>query len=210
MTRKTAAVPAGPAPLRADARRNRERVIEVAKEVFAEEGLAVPIDVIAKRAEVGVGTIYRHFPTKEMLFAAVVQDRVGRLAEHARSLHDDADPGAAFFRLLDRMVEDGAHKKDLVDALTSAGLDVRAAIGAPGTAMRRAFASLLRRAQETGAVRGDVQPEEIFALLSACFEAASRTRAAPARMFAVVRDGLRAPAKGRAHPARPTSRTRVP
>ena len=73
-------------PLRADARRNRAKVLEAAEEVFASEGLAVPIDEVARRAGVGVGTVYRHFPTKEALFEAIVVARLEALVERAEEL----------------------------------------------------------------------------------------------------------------------------
>ncbi|MFC7761813.1 TetR/AcrR family transcriptional regulator [Catellatospora bangladeshensis] len=73
-------------PLRADARRNRAKVLQVAYEVFAAEGLGVPIDEIARRAGVGAGTVYRHFPTKEALYRAIVVDRVEHLVATAREL----------------------------------------------------------------------------------------------------------------------------
>src|ERR1700689_486109 len=71
-------------PLRSDAERNRQRLLEAAQQVFAEEGLAVPIDAIAQRAGLGVGTLYRHFPTKEALFEAIVVGRMERLGEGGR------------------------------------------------------------------------------------------------------------------------------
>src|ERR1700753_10085 len=79
--------------LRADAARNRARVLEVAYETFAAEGLAVPIDEIARRAGVGAGTVYRHFPPKEALFAAVIDDRIHAMVENGRSLLDTVGPG---------------------------------------------------------------------------------------------------------------------
>ena len=85
--------------LRADARRNRARILEVAREVFASEGLAVPIDTVATRAGIGVGTVYRHFPTKEALFAAIVSDRVQALADEARAARRRGRPGRGVLRL---------------------------------------------------------------------------------------------------------------
>ena len=73
-------------PLRADAARNRARVLEIAYETFAAEGLGVPIDEIARRAGVGAGTVYRHFPTKEDLYRAVVEDRIRRITDDGRVL----------------------------------------------------------------------------------------------------------------------------
>src|SRR5580658_9490937 len=84
-------------PQRADAQRNRARVLEAAEVVFAAEGLNVPVDVIAEKAGVGVGTLYRHFPTKEKLFEAIIVERISGLAVEARCRLTAEDPGAAFF-----------------------------------------------------------------------------------------------------------------
>src|SRR5690242_21671372 len=86
--------------LRADAARNGARVLEVAYETFAAEGVGVPIDEIARRAGVGAGTVYRHFPTKEALFQAVFEDRVRRVVEDARALITDAGPGKALYEFM--------------------------------------------------------------------------------------------------------------
>src|SRR3984885_5201771 len=91
--------PAGRA-LRAGAARNREKVLRAARDAFAESGYGVPLDEIAARAGVGPGTVYRHFPTKEALFEAVVTVRVQDLAANARAGADAADPGQAFFGFL--------------------------------------------------------------------------------------------------------------
>ena len=80
-------------PLRADAARNRARVLDVAYETFAAEGVAVPIDEIARRAGVGAGTVYRHFPTKEALFQAVIEDRVRSIVADGRGAAGAEDPG---------------------------------------------------------------------------------------------------------------------
>lgn len=178
--------------LRADARRNRERVLRVAEEVFAKEGLAVPIDDIARRAGVGIGTVYRHFPTKEALFAAIVNDKLARVLADVTARLADPSPGAALFAVLERMAADGAHKKDLVDALAGAGIDIRSAARETSTELRQALGTLLRRAQAAGAVRKNVTIEDIFALLSATLTAAARAQTSPTRLFAIVCDGLRA------------------
>src|ERR1700723_287135 len=82
-------------PLRADAVRNRARVLEVAYETFAAEGLAVPIDEIARRAGVGAGTVYRHFPTKEDLFRAVIEHRISHVVDAGRAQLTSGNPGEA-------------------------------------------------------------------------------------------------------------------
>src|SRR3984893_11319753 len=93
-------------PLRADAARNRARVLETAYETFAAEGLSVPIDEIARRAGVGAGTVYRHFPTKEDLFKAVVESRLRHLITEGRAPRDDRGPNHAPFTFLRSMVLD--------------------------------------------------------------------------------------------------------
>src|SRR5580700_10758097 len=106
-------------PLRADAARNRARVLEVAYQTFAAEGLSVPIDEIARRAGVGAGTVYRHFPTKETLFVAVVD---------GRALLESDVPGEALFNYLRTIVlQWGATDRGLVDALAGYGVDIAAA-----------------------------------------------------------------------------------
>ena len=87
--------PVKPRPLRADARRNRERILAAATAAFAAEGLSVPLDEIARRAGVGPGTLYRHFPAKETLWEAVLHDRLRRLADEAEALHDAGHPSAS-------------------------------------------------------------------------------------------------------------------
>ena len=88
-------------PLRADAQRNRTRILDAAEVVFAAEGIEVPVDTIAEKAGVGVGTLYRHFPTKEKLCEAILLERLAGLTEDARAQADAADPGAAFFGFLE-------------------------------------------------------------------------------------------------------------
>ena len=139
-------------PLRADAARNRARVLEVAYETFAAEGLAVPIDEIARRAGVGAGTVYRHFPTKEDLFRAVIEDRIAASSTDGRALLDAGDPGEALFAFLRTMVlEWGATDHGLVEALAGVGIDIddrgaRRRGGVPRHARRPAAGRRRRRA----------------------------------------------------------------
>src|SRR5436190_8854684 len=116
-------------PLRADARRNRARVLEVATEVFEKDGIDVPVEEIARRAGLGVGTLYRHFPTKEALFEAIVVGRMQGLVAEARGRLEAleakrGDAGEAFFAILGRVIEEGALKKDFIDALAGMSFDV--------------------------------------------------------------------------------------
>jgi AcrR family transcriptional regulator len=181
--------------LRADAERNREHVLEVAQEVFAAEGLAVPIDEIARRAGLGVGTLYRHFPTKEALFLAIVVDRMEHLVAEARALATARDPGEAFFGFLSRMVHEGSAKKDFMDALSGTREELGRTLAGIKASYRTALAVLLERAQDSGAVRRDVSVFEVHALVTgtlASLDQLGRDSAqARQRLLAIVCDGLR-------------------
>jgi AcrR family transcriptional regulator len=180
-----------PVGLRADARRNRARVLAAAQEAFAAEGIAVPLDEIARRAGVGAGTVYRHFPTKEALFETIVLGRVRELAERIREWAAAPDPGPAFFAMLAELVEQGALKRDLVDALTAAGIDVSGPLAAARTGIRDSMGTLLTRAQDAGAVRSDVGIDDLATLLGTLFLATTRGRpGVPKGVLAVIVDGL--------------------
>jgi AcrR family transcriptional regulator len=171
--------------LRADAERNRRRVLEVAREVFATEGLDAPIAVIAERAGLGVGTLYRHFPTKEALFEAIIVDRMEALVADARSRLKAADPGAAFFGFAAAMADGSMAKKDFVAALAGTNVDLTRIV-ALKKQLKKAMGTLLGRAQRAGAVRDDVDVADVFALIMATMGAPDRKR-----LLAVVCDGLR-------------------
>ena len=187
--------PVKPRPLRADARRNRERILAAASAAFAADGLSVPLDEIARRAGVGPGTLYRHFPAKEALWEAVLLDRLERLAAGAEALRDTADPGAALLGFIDRLVAEAAPKRDLSDALASAGADVGATVAGTATRLREAIGALLAAAQRSGAIRADIGVTELMALLSGllfALRARPGDQPDPRRAVAVLRDGLRA------------------
>src|SRR5579864_2138978 len=107
--------------LRADARRNRARIVDAAEELLAARGLSVPIDDIAVHAGVGIGTVYRHFPTKEALFAAIVLARMQRLIEAAQAAEARDDPGTAFFTFLRTMIDGAAKDRALIEDMSEAG-----------------------------------------------------------------------------------------
>ena len=188
-------------PLRADAARNRARVLETAYETFAAEGLSVPIDEIARRAGLGVGTLYRHFPTKEALFAAIVVTRMEDVVVAARSLLNADAPGEAFFGFLAQLTEGWAAKKDLVDALASAGAGISSGLAETGTRLRGDIGHLLARAQRGGAIRDDIGIADLMALVAGvlfALQTRSAELADPRRAVAVLSDGLLA-ARVRAH-----------
>ena len=182
----------GERSLRADAQRNREKVLRAAREAFAASGYGVPLDEIAALAGVGPGTVYRHFPSKEALFAAVVDARVRDLIDDARRRGAAGDPGAAFFGFLGRMGEEAAAKRDLPDAI--------AVDGAVQQDLLEAFGELLHRAQLAGAVRPDVTMPDLIVLLKGLMRSMQDVPPGGAgaaqrdRVIAVVMDGLRPPA----------------
>jgi AcrR family transcriptional regulator len=179
-------------PLRADAALNRTRILEAAYETFAAEGLSVPIDDIARRAGVGAGTVYRHFPTKEDLFAAVVESRLRHIIAAGRALLDDPGPGEALFAFLRSMVLDfGATDQGLVEALGGLGIDVESAAPDAEDAFRGLLGELLVAAQGAGTVRSDVDVPEIKALMVGCQAMQGYDEARAARVTDVVIDGLR-------------------
>src|ERR1051326_5156151 len=151
--------------MRADARRNRARVLEAAEAVFAAGGTTASTEEVVRQAGVGVGTVFRHFPTKEALLAALLATELARLAEEAEALADAADPGAALFGLFEGMVERMAAKRTYAAALADLGLDARAAVPGAGDRVRYALQVLLTRAQQAGAVRTDVGVTELIALV---------------------------------------------
>ena len=182
--------------LRADAVRNRARVLEAAEAVFGSEGLAVPIDAIAERAGVGVGTIYRHFPTKEALFEAIVLSHFERLVDQARALVTAEDPAEALFGFLAQVVSTAVAKRDLADALAGAGIDVKATASGLKPDLEGAVGELLLRAQQAHAVRADVTVADLMGLVAGTCIATERQGVggcSSVRMLEVVCDGLRQP-----------------
>ena len=181
--------------LRADARRNRERVLRTAQQLFATEGLGVSLDEIARRAGVGPGTVHRHFPAKEALYLAVATDQLEQLVTEAKALAATDDP-AAIFTLLSRMMASGAANAAVKSALVAAEFDLRTA--APGVAadLTLHVADLLDRAHAAGAVRQDLTAEELMALVAGAFAAihhagAETSQKRSAHIAQIILDGLR-------------------
>ncbi|MFK4038272.1 TetR/AcrR family transcriptional regulator [Nonomuraea wenchangensis] len=158
------------AQLRADARRNRERILAAAEEVFAERGASASTEEVAARAGVAIGTVFRHFPTKDDLLAAIFKALLARLVSEAGELAGSGDPKTALFAFFTRVVEAAAARRTVAELLTGGGADLR--LGGALRALDEPLGTLLRRAQEAGAVREDVRLEEVRALLAAASQAA--------------------------------------
>jgi AcrR family transcriptional regulator len=180
---------------RADARRNRERVLATAQRLFAAEGLGVPLDEIARRAGVGPGTVHRHFPAKEALYLAVAIDQIERLVTEAEALAATDDP-AALFTLLSRMIANGAENVAVKSALVAAEFDLRTAAPEVAADLTRHVTDLLARAHAAGAVRDDVTADEVMALVAGAFAAirhagAETSPERSAHLARLILDGLR-------------------
>lgn len=179
--------------VRADAARNRARVLEVAYQTFAADGLSVPVDEIARRAGVGAGTVYRHFPTKEALFQAVIADRMHRIIDKGHALLKSKHPGDALFAFLRLMVlQWGATDRGLVEALAGVGIEISSAAPEAEADFLDLLTDLLRAAQRAGTVRPDVDVLEVKTLLVGCQAMQSYNAELAAKVTDVALDGLRA------------------
>jgi AcrR family transcriptional regulator len=181
--------------LRSDARRNRARVLAVAEQAFAAEGTSVPVREIARRADVGAGTVGRHFPTKEELLRAVIVGVLQRLITQAHALAEAPDPGDAFFTFFLHLVQEGRTNKALFDTLADPEMDLKSATSTTTAEFGRRLGKLLRRAQRVGAVRTDLTESDLKALLVGALAAQARATdpGSAERLTAVVCQGLRSP-----------------
>ncbi|MEU9447594.1 TetR/AcrR family transcriptional regulator [Streptomyces sp. NPDC048277] len=154
--------------MRADARRNHDRLLAEARTVFAEHGTDASLEDVARRAGVGIGTLYRHFPNRHALMSAVFEDAVNELLDRAQELLNTPEPCAALLTWLREVVTHAAEYRGLSRALMSvSSADPASALARCGTPMREAGTALLTRAQETGAVREDVQIGDLLQLTHA-------------------------------------------
>ncbi len=155
---------------RADAIRNRERVLEAAKAVFSAGGPDASLEAVARRAGVGIGTLYRHFPTREALFEAVYRREVQQLSELAESLKSEPDPVDALRRWLRSNVEFVATKKGMSAALALAVQSSSELTAFSFERLTKAVGALLDRAVAAGEIRADISPEDILrALVGMCY-----------------------------------------
>ena len=152
---------------RADSIANRARILEAAMSAFDDAGVGVSLDEIARRAGVGPGTVHRHFPTKDALIDATIAQGVADLALQAKRLTRAADPVEAFCSFFEIMITRGAASHALADRLGGAGRASGPAVSGAVTDLRRSVATLLRRAQRAGGIRGDIDPSGLDAMIAA-------------------------------------------
>lgn len=179
-------------PLRADAARNRDRLLAAAVRAFAEDS-DVTLDAIAKAAGVGIGTLYRHFPTREALVDAAYQNELARLCDAVASLQGEMPPDAALRAWMDRFIDYMTNKRGMLDALRA----LMASGGNPFARSRErlltAITTLLDAGAAAGQLRSDVLPGDLLASLSGVSLAAGEPdqREQASRMLDLLMDGLR-------------------
>jgi AcrR family transcriptional regulator len=202
--------------LRADAARNRERVLEAAKAVFSAGGPEASLEAVARRAGVGIGTLYRHFPTREALFEAVYRREVAHLADLAEELRSAPVPVEALRRWLRSNVEFVATKKGMLAALALAVHGSSELYAYTFDRLTKAVGALLERAVAAGEIRPDIGPEDLLrALAGMCYmHDQPGWQASVLRMVDVFVDGLRVrpsarPASARKRNHRRRSRKRA-
>ena len=184
-----------PRPMRADAQRNYARLLEAASGAFAEHGADdVSLEEIARRAGVGIGTLYRHFPTRQALLEAVYIDQVESLSARARELLRAESPADALAEWLRAMVKFSSTKRNMTTALLATiGTDSEL-LSSCVKEIKGAAESLLARAQQAGVVRPDADAKDLIRLVHAVNIATQRGPADPGqadRMLALILDGLR-------------------
>jgi AcrR family transcriptional regulator len=183
-------IPAAAKPLRADARRNHARILKAARAVFADKGVHSQIDDVAKRAKVGVGTVYRHFPTKDALLDALVRERFEEIAGYAREALEREHAWDGFCELIWRAAELNA--RDLGFCESVASTDCRAIVEDVG--LMRSTRLLIERAKVQGRMRADATEDDVQLMMIGASSVMQQSPAPDAwrRYFTLMLDGMRA------------------
>lgn len=179
--------------LRADARRNREELLDVARQVIREQGVDASLRDIARGAGVGIATLYRHFPTRDELIAAIVGDGVRRLSARAAELSGTKSPGEALREWLADVAGRIGPYQGLPDVMLEGTTVDGSPLGVACAGMMDAGHGLLASAQADGAVRPDVTWPDVFTAVAAISAIAAQDADASARVLGVYLDGLRCP-----------------
>lgn len=180
-----------PRPMRADARRNYERIVGTARTAFLEQGPEAPLDDIARRAGVGAGTLYRHFPCREALMEAVYSDDIQRVSDLAHQLLEDHPPGEAIRLWMREQVGFAIQKRGLTATLKAAMDRDTTIFTMCKQILLDAAATILKAAQESGDVREELQPRDLLLLGQGVAVAAESNPEAAERLITVMIDGLK-------------------
>ncbi|WP_406061556.1 TetR/AcrR family transcriptional regulator [Streptomyces sp. NBC_01077] len=160
--------------MRADARRNHERLLTEARATFGEQGADAPLEEIARRAGVGIGTLYRHFPTRAELLNSVFQEALAELLHRSGELAEAEEPCRALVEWLRALIAHAGEYRGLAHALMSASYDRSSALAQCSEPLRAAGERLLGRAREAGQVRADVSIGDLMQLTNAIALAAEQ------------------------------------
>ncbi|MGD3106724.1 TetR/AcrR family transcriptional regulator [Streptomyces sp. YGL11-2] len=182
-------------PMRADARRNYERLLTEARTAFTEHGTDTSLEDIARRAGVGIGTLYRHFPNRTALMGAVFQGEVDALLAYARELADAPQPCTALVDWLRAIIAHASTYRGLSRALMTASADESSGMARCSVPMREAGGALLARAQQAGAVRRDIGINDLMQLTNGIALAAEESPddpELPDRLLTLTLRGLKA------------------
>jgi AcrR family transcriptional regulator len=180
--------------LRADARRNYDAIVGVARQAFAENGTQTSLDDIACRAGVGPGTLYRHFPSRDCLLAAALQDSREELTNASAQLVEDPDPDRALDEWLFRLATHLRTYGGLPDSVAQALQDGTSELARSCDPLRTETDTLLKRAQEHGTARADLSSADVFAIVASLAWASDRRNDSDAdlrRLLAITTAGLR-------------------
>ena len=185
--------PAPARPLRADARRNREKLITVARAAFAAADDSVPLEDIAREAGVGIGTLYRHFPTREALVEAVYAAELDDITLSAPALLGRLPPDAALRAWMDRYAQFAAVKRGMVDTLRAGWASGRIATPTTRERVTAAIGTILAAGAQSGSLRTDVEADDVTAILLGVFlsTASNSTSEQTGRLLDLVVAGLR-------------------
>ena len=184
----------GSRPLRADARQNREKLLSAALAAFARSGADASLDAIARDAGVGIGTLYRHFPTREALVLAAYRHEVDRLCDAATDLLDSTPPDRALREWMDRLARYVIAKQGLADALKEATADDTAPLPAVYGQVLAALEALLDAGARAGTIRSDLSADDVLRAMSGLMQLNPRGdwQDQARRLLDLLMDGLRA------------------
>ena len=175
-------------PLRADARRNRERILKAARAVFSAAGRDAHLDDVARRAKVGVGTVYRHFPTKDALLEALAREQFDLLTQWAQEAEDAPDPWQAFHAMIWRGAELQASDRALMEAVAA----FKPSVAQQAKELHASTERLMRRAQAQGEMRADATGEDVRLMMCGLGSVMQMSGDGWRRYLTVMLDGLRA------------------
>ncbi|WP_131772424.1 MULTISPECIES: TetR/AcrR family transcriptional regulator [Protofrankia] len=183
-------------PMRSHARRNRERILAVAREAMTSQDDEISLNEVARRAGVGIGTLFRHFASREALLEALVHDRTTAICAEADRLLESEAPGTALITWLSDLVAYVATYRGVAAALLNGSRDARSALHRSCKNVDNAAAALLTRAQRAGEVRADIGVDEVIALVSAIAwvrEQAPERAGQLEALMSIIATGLRLP-----------------